>query len=468
MTRDSLFRFALVGTLLWSSAASAQQFRFEHYTVNDGLSSATVFDMAQDEQGALWVGTQLGLCRFNGQDFRSFGVIDGLPGNSVYKVRPDDQGRLWLATFSGVGYWKDGAYTGIDFEEPLAPGDRLTSFAVAPDGTYYFTSKRHLFTFEDGVARKLPFESDELDGKIRGAVLHHADEDGNIWLASAQEILRLRDGRMKRVFRDERFARSHFITEDDRGRTLFVSSYFVRELRGDSLVPVYPKIEALLRSELEHDNDGPPGLSAFFIDPEGNWWIGTFTSGLYFFRRDRLEEGHAVRYMEREGILAIDQDREGNLWIGTEAAGLHLLSYRARQVRNFRETELEATSDRFGKSARGADGSWWNFRGRTLTASRDGDTLRAGRIGNVYDIEPGPGNSVYLAGSSGLVNLEWDPLSRVQRGDVAPQRDRARAHPARALPPRRPADPRRLVRPAARPGLVLHVRGDLPDAGCRR
>ena len=84
----------------------AQEFRFERFTVNDGLASSKIFDIAQDDKGLLWIGTELGLCRYNGSEFRTYSVLDGLPGNSVIDLYPDTSGRLWMLLQAGLGYWQ--------------------------------------------------------------------------------------------------------------------------------------------------------------------------------------------------------------------------------------------------------------------------------------------------------------------------------------------------------------------------
>jgi ligand-binding sensor domain-containing protein len=96
--RRAFWLVALVLVSFWGSTLrlQAQEFRFERFTVNDGLASSKVFDIAQDSRGLIWIGTELGLCRYNGSAFKTYSVLDGLPGNSVIDFYPGQDGRKGL------------------------------------------------------------------------------------------------------------------------------------------------------------------------------------------------------------------------------------------------------------------------------------------------------------------------------------------------------------------------------------
>lgn len=67
------------------------------YTVEDGLPSMECYDITQDNQGYIWIGTDHGLVKFNGKKFEAFTTDDGLPTNVVFKFYPDASGRIWCS-----------------------------------------------------------------------------------------------------------------------------------------------------------------------------------------------------------------------------------------------------------------------------------------------------------------------------------------------------------------------------------
>src|SRR5450432_1875496 len=72
----------------------AQQFSLRQYTVVDGLPQSQVTAMIEDKQGYLWIGTNGGLARFDGRDFKVYNTLDGLQSNFIISLMMDQQQNL--------------------------------------------------------------------------------------------------------------------------------------------------------------------------------------------------------------------------------------------------------------------------------------------------------------------------------------------------------------------------------------
>ncbi|HLX65846.1 MAG TPA: two-component regulator propeller domain-containing protein, partial [Puia sp.] len=93
-----IFLVILTG-LFFPFSCFSQEFSYTHYDIADGLASATVYCMTQDKDGFIWVGTEAGVCRFDGTHFKNFTTNDGLPDIEVIQIFGDSKGRVWMAPF---------------------------------------------------------------------------------------------------------------------------------------------------------------------------------------------------------------------------------------------------------------------------------------------------------------------------------------------------------------------------------
>ena len=66
------FLFLVAVFILFSSKAQYEEKEFVSYTVKNGLSENYITCLAQDEWGYMWIGTDIGLNRFDGHTFKSF------------------------------------------------------------------------------------------------------------------------------------------------------------------------------------------------------------------------------------------------------------------------------------------------------------------------------------------------------------------------------------------------------------
>ena len=148
-------RFSIASVIaLWAvgmlipSQAEGQWRPTRHFTVREGLVQSQISEIAQDDNGYLWVATQGGLCRFDGQTFRRFTRANGLPDNLVNAV--DTLGtEAWVATdLAGIARWDGTSITPIP-DLPLPQDQHLSGIQVLPDGTVLVSSAKGLLAYKD-------------------------------------------------------------------------------------------------------------------------------------------------------------------------------------------------------------------------------------------------------------------------------------------------------------------------------
>lgn len=77
-----------------------------NYTIANGLPSKSTTATIQDKRGFIWVGTENGLCRFDGFSFKVFskktGDSSSITNNYINALCLDAQGQIWVATMDGL------------------------------------------------------------------------------------------------------------------------------------------------------------------------------------------------------------------------------------------------------------------------------------------------------------------------------------------------------------------------------
>ena len=85
----------------------AQEPPYWQLTDEHGLPSMTIYQILQDKQGYIWLGTQGGLCRYNGREVKRYNSPE-LIDNEIVFLYNDAWGRIWLGNISGqVAYIND-------------------------------------------------------------------------------------------------------------------------------------------------------------------------------------------------------------------------------------------------------------------------------------------------------------------------------------------------------------------------
>ena len=98
----------LVSLLVCYIYASAQpaSVLFDHFTSVDGLSNNDVKTIYKDHRGFIWIGTEYGLNRFDGKNFKVYRHSEtdsnSLLNNVINDILEDEWGYLWISTAGGL------------------------------------------------------------------------------------------------------------------------------------------------------------------------------------------------------------------------------------------------------------------------------------------------------------------------------------------------------------------------------
>jgi signal transduction histidine kinase/ligand-binding sensor domain-containing protein/DNA-binding response OmpR family regulator len=271
---------------------------FEHLTMRDGLSQSTVNDIFQDSKGYVWLATESGLDRYDGNSIREYrrerGNEHALASDYIWSIAEDARGDLWLATDGGgVARWDRRSEQFQQFRHDPQKSQSLASDAVR---TLLIDAHGSIWagTKDQGL--------DVLDPKT-GEVRHLRHHDGDPRSLPADAVASLLADRSGRIW-----------VGTDAG----LSRY---EPRSDDFINYGAAVSGT--------NSGDLRVRAIREDHSGALWIGTYRNGLYRFEpetgrlsvfRHDATDPHSLSH---DRVLAVLEDDAQRLWVAT-SDGLNL------------------------------------------------------------------------------------------------------------------------------------------------
>lgn len=179
--------FALALVLLSVHNNIAQTVFFKNYTVSDGLSANTVWDIAQDAQGYMWFGTKYGLSRFDGYEFKNFQYqknnSQSIGNNFIRKIFNYNTTTFWIGTDQGI-YIFNLETEKFSLFEPLGK-QFINDIIRTKDGSILIATKNNgVYTFKpkNNKVTRLSINSTDISSNEVSKLLE--DNNGNIWFGT--------------------------------------------------------------------------------------------------------------------------------------------------------------------------------------------------------------------------------------------------------------------------------------------
>ncbi len=327
------------------------------YTTKDGLPSNTVYCAVRDNQGFIWFGTDAGLSRFDGSEFKNFGLQEGLPDMEVLNFYKDSFGRIWIYTFNGkVCFIKDGEIYNSSNTPFLAGADsdsRITSI-VEKDGLVFITFySRGIVILNDSgvVAKEITKDPDFnyvsiIDDKYywivisRGLRLISGTIDQNKPIFSSREehliVEKIRPSFSYMISCDDDLIALTYsrnlpgIVKIDPIKNIYETkrfdsliAYNLKKLNGDILLFTNEGVKKLHKESLEiEDYLNHPEITNLGEDAEGNIFFTTLKDGVFFrpktevvpLNRKQIHEVKALHlYNDSSIYLVYNDNRVGEI-----------------------------------------------------------------------------------------------------------------------------------------------------------
>jgi diguanylate cyclase (GGDEF)-like protein len=333
---------------LASGLLYAQEFSFRSFGTADGLNNLAVRRIFQDRVGFLWVSTENGIFRYDGDRFEPFGVAQGVPSNSGAAFGDAPDGSLLIG--GDFGLYR---LTGNRFEKvPTAFKTINWAQGIQADG------KGHTFLGTDAGLVEVDSESGQVWLELRtlpkvqgtsGPEAYAVLVDGeSVWYGCGNELCRM-SPKETRVFGRESGLPDRPLLSilKDRAGNMWVRA------RNAGVFERPAGKARFQRPALPVPSENLGGVPT--IDSDGRILLTT-PDGLLIGDGKSWEKIGASAGL-RGAVYAAFEDRQHSLWIGLAGRGL-------AQWRGYREWESFSTasglaSDLVYEILPRPDGSLW-------------------------------------------------------------------------------------------------------------
>ncbi len=163
------------------------------YSSSNGLPCGEANDIAQTNDGILWIGTYAGLYRYNGREFRW--VDDYETVKNVNCLYVDEEGRLWIGTNdNGLAIVIREKVVNVLDESSGLPSNSVRCIIRASDGCYYVgtTGSLQMLVMNNGLKAANTLEEVNYADSITADQLGHVAaiaSDGRLFLLRKGSIL---------------------------------------------------------------------------------------------------------------------------------------------------------------------------------------------------------------------------------------------------------------------------------------
>lgn len=422
------------------------EIKFSGLSIEDGLSNSSVSSIIQDRLGLMWFGTQDGLNRYDGYDFKiyrndiqnKFSLIN----NFVNVICEDKAGKIWIGTDGGLNIYD----REMDNFRKTEISDQLKTSGPVIIKTIFEDTDERLWigTYGNGLIcldkernfvkcfKHDPENNTSISGDRISSVVQ--DREGTIFIGTwGKGLNKLESG--SDVFR-------RYINEEDDDRSLSenkVDSMYC-DMEGNLWVGTTNGLNMMGRGEngfnrFSHDAADEFSLSNRLLskmceDKNGNLWIGTKEGGINIYDRDKNRFYHLKNDKDNpyslgnNSVLDIYCDRSGIIWLGTFGSGLRIYKNRSKKFYHFFENKSDRNSlssnkvscfaeDKNGNLLIGTADKGFNILNpadykfkRCSLINRD-DALTENMINCIEECK----NGFYWIGTSGSGLVKYDPFT---------------------------------------------------------
>ena len=360
---------------------------FKNITIEDGLSQSTVETMIQDSKGYLWFGTNDGLNRYNGYEFKVYknnkNSENSLVSNYIIDIKEDPQGNIWVGTPGGVSKINSENDNITNYTTEKDKGNlsnnNVCEILITNDGSILVATNDglNLYDKENDEFNRILYKDNIITGQSIYSIAE--DNNGDIWIGTTNGLNKI-DVKSKKIEKIYSSYEGNSISDNwiykvysDKDGYIWIGTYgeglnkinienneitvyknisneknslggnYVRNILQDSNGTIWVCTDGGLSKYIENEDEFMTYTnkiydrysildnSTFSIieDTNGLIFVGTYKGVSVFDPNNKIEhyknDPFDINSLSENSLYGIYEDNEGLMWIGTSSTGINII-----------------------------------------------------------------------------------------------------------------------------------------------
>ena len=291
-----------------------------NYSEENGLNSSYTYRLSQDSNGFIWIGSDNGLFRFDGKEFKQYTKRDGLKNIDVLSCVPLSNGEIFIIPFlNDFAYLKDGKIINSDNNkelkkmqfghDPVAVGKKNSVFL------YNTFNPKNIFIYKNENVSKIPLSLNKGDNNIvafdaEKNILYNSDGKGKL------EIYNI-------LTKKKTLCNIHI----PEGTIIYKKGDFFAFRRNEK-VDIY-KVENNSNFKKIQSFSVNQGIHQLILDKNNRLWICLENGGVLYFNQplsDKVNLSSPIKFLDDFIINDIILDKDNNVWFSTRNNGIYFIA----------------------------------------------------------------------------------------------------------------------------------------------
>lgn len=377
--RKCVFILTIILCLFCSAFAHTSEnnplLKFKHVTVKQGLSTNATHDIAQDQQGFIWIATQDGLNRYDGNNIVQYRHNshneDSIADNFIRKVFVDNDNHVWVGTNNGLSRYNreldnfDNFYSSVDDSNTLKD-NFIWDIYQNNEGIILVSTDLGLHKYKKENGHFVRILLNDFETPLKAIRTIYQDKDERYWLGTYNNGIYLTDSSFNHLrdfsakneqsthipaqtLHDIKFIDQQYWLATDSGvyilgNKLQIIDHFDNKDLASNVVRSISRIENNVwlgtknglnildlntlkisyYQKQNHDRALTDNLILnSLVDNHHNLWLATYGGVSFYNATQNKTDHHLFNYKNEKHIIeTIAETNDGKLWYSTEVNGI--------------------------------------------------------------------------------------------------------------------------------------------------